>query len=184
MKNKLFRQILSIVLFVLLALLLVYNIALISQSVINPSKTPSFLGIKTYTIVSGSMQPELNIGDIVVVKEVSDNELNINDIIAYRSGQNVVTHRIVDINYINGQKQYTTKGDYNNIEDDEILTIKSIEGKVVNRIKYVGNITILLQDKFSIILIMLAFFIYILSKKNKKKEDLINNDNENAKLNS
>lgn len=184
MKNRLFRQIVSIVLFILLALLLVYNIALISQSVINPSKTPSFLGIKTYTIVSGSMQPELNIGDIVVVKEVSDKELNVNDIIAYRSGQNVVTHRIVDINYINGQKQYITKGDYNNIEDDEILTIELIEGKVVNKIKYIGNITILLQDKFSIILIMLTFFMYILSKKNKKKEDLINNDNENAKLNS
>lgn len=184
MKNKLFSQIVSIALLILLALLLIYNITLISQSVINPSKTPSFLGVKTYTIISGSMQPELNIGDIVVVKEVGDNELNIDDIIAYRSGQNIVTHRIVSINYVNGQKQYTTKGDYNNIEDDEILTIKSIEGKVVNKIKYIGNITILLQEKFSIILIMLVFFIYISSKKNKEKEDLINYDNENTKLNS
>ena len=183
MKNNLLRKIISVILFIFLTFILIYNITIISQSIINPNKTPSFFGIKTYTIVSGSMQPELNIGDIVIVKEVNDLELNINDVISYRNGQNVVTHRIVRINYVDGQKQYITKGDYNNVEDSIVLTIDSIEGKVVNKIKSLGNVTLFLQNKFSIILIMITFFIYILFKKNKK-EDLINNDNENAKLNS
>lgn len=183
MKNKRLKQIISIPIFIFLFLLLIYNIVLISQAIITPNKTPSFLGIKTYTIVSGSMQPELNIGDMVVVKEITDDELNIGDIISYRNGQSVVTHRIHKIYYKDGQKQYITKGDYNNVEDSTILTIDSIEGKVVNKLSGIGNITLFLQSKYSIIVITIILFIYILSRKNKK-EDLINNDFENTKLNS
>lgn len=183
MKNKKFQQIISIPVFIVLFLLLIYNMVLISQSIITPSKTPSFFGIKTYVIVSGSMQPELNIGDMVVVKEITDSELNVGDIISYRNGQSVVTHRIHKIYYKDGQKQYITKGDYNNVEDSIVLTINSIEGKVVNKLTGIGNITIFLQSKYPIIIITIIFFLYLLSRKNKK-EDLINNDFENTKLNS
>lgn len=183
MKNNIIKKTLSVILFTLLILILVYNIVLISQSIINPTETPSFFGIKTYTIISGSMKPEINIGDIVVVKEVSDNELRINDIVAYRNGQNVVTHRIVDMRNPNGEIEYITKGDNNNTTDDIVLTTELIEGKVVKRIKYLGNVVILLQEKLSIIIIMITFFIYILSRKNKK-EDLINNDSQNTTVNS
>lgn len=183
MKNNKIKKILSIPLFLFLSLLLIYNIVLIAKSIITPNKTPSFFGIKTYVIVSGSMQPELNIGDMVVVKEVNDSELMIGDIISYRNGQNVVTHRIYKIYYTDGQKNYITKGDYNNVEDSVILTINSIEGKVINKLSGIGNITLFLQSKYSIIIITLIFFLYLLSRKNKK-EDLINDDNKNAKLNS
>lgn len=183
MKNSKLKQILIIPLFIFLFSLLIYNVVLISQAIITQNKTPSFFGIKTYTIVSGSMQPELNIGDMVVVKETNDNELNVGDIISYRNGQSVVTHRIHKIYYKDGQKQYITKGDYNNVEDSIILTIDSIEGKVVNKLSGIGNITLFLQSKYSIIVITIIFFIYFLSRKNKK-EDLINNDFENTKLNS
>ena len=183
MKNNKIRQILSIPFFIFLFSLLTYNIVLISQSIITPDKTPSFFGIKTYVIVSGSMQPELDVGDMVVVKEMNDSELNVGDIISYRNGQSIITHRIHKIYYKDGQKNYITKGDYNNIEDSIILTIDSIEGKVINKLSGIGNIALFLQSKYSIIAIVIIFFLYLLSIKNKK-EDLINNDFENTKLNS
>ena len=55
--------------YIFLVPLLIYNISLIAQSIINPKKTPNFMGVKTYVIISGSMQPELDIGDVVIVKE-------------------------------------------------------------------------------------------------------------------
>ena len=183
MKNNVLKKIASVTFFVLLSLVLLYNTTIIVKSILYPDKTPSFFGIKTYTIVSGSMQPELNIGDVIIVKETNDLELNIGDIISYRSGQSIVTHRIHKINYENGRKNYITKGDYNNVEDNIIITIDSIEGKVVNKLSGVGNITLFLQNKYSIIVITLLFFIYLIFKKNKK-EDLKNNDFENAKLDS
>lgn len=183
MKNNILKKITSITLFVLLNFILLYNTTIIIKSIVYPDKTPSFFGIKTYTIISGSMQPELNIGDVIIVKETNDLELNIGDIISYRSGQSIVTHRIHKINYKNGRKYYITKGDYNNVEDSITITIDSIEGKVVNKLSGIGNITLLLQNKYSIIAITMLFFIYLLLKKNKK-EDLKNNDFENTKLDS
>lgn len=183
MKNNKIKEILIIPFFIFLFSLLTYNIVLISQSIITPDKTPSFFGIKTYVIVSGSMQPELDIGDMGVVKEMNDSELNVGDIISYRNGQSIITHRIHKIYYKGGQKNYITKGDYNNIEDSIILTIDSIEGKVINKLSGIGNIALFLQSKYSIIAIVIIFFLYLLSTKNKK-EDLINNDNENGKLDS
>lgn len=175
MKSNKIKNILCIPIFILLFSLLLYNIVLITRAIVNPDKTPCFFGIKTYVIVSGSMQPELNIGDMVVVKEVSDMDLNVGDIISYRNGQSIITHRIHQVNYVDGKKQYITKGDYNNIQDSIVITIDSIEGKVINNLKGVGYISLFLQSKYSIIIITIVFFIYLLSKKNKK-EDLINND--------
>jgi len=167
MKNNKIKKILCIPIFILLFSLLLYNIVLITGAIINPDKTPSFFGIKTYVIVSGSMQPEINIGDMVVVKEVNDTELNVGDIISYRNGQSVVTHRIHQINYVNGKKEYITKGDYNNTQDSIIITIDSIEGKVIKTFKGIGHISLFLQSKYSIIIITIIFFIYLLSRKNK-----------------
>lgn len=51
-KNDKIKKILSLAVYMVLIPLLVYNISLIAQSIINPNKTPSFFGIKTYVIVS------------------------------------------------------------------------------------------------------------------------------------
>lgn len=51
-KSNKIKKVISIAIYIMLIPLLIYNISLIAQSVINPSKTPSFLGIKTYIIIS------------------------------------------------------------------------------------------------------------------------------------
>ena len=107
-KNKV-RTIMRILVYLLLFPLLIYNISLIFQALINPNKTPSFLGIKTFVIVSGSMQPEFDIGDVVVVKEVAENELQSGDVISYREGQSIITHRIIGIENVDNKKLFKTK---------------------------------------------------------------------------
>ena len=167
------RNIVSILLYIILFPLLIYNISLILQTIINPDKTPSFFGIKTYVIISGSMEPSLNIGDVVIVKNVKNNALQIGDIISFRQGQNVITHRITDIVMVNNQKQYRTKGDNNNAEDSGTINIDIIEGKVINSIPFVGKIVFVLQNKILIILILIILFIVLSysGKKNKRKSD-------------
>lgn len=182
MNSKVIKQLFSILIFLGLISILVYNIFLIFQAIIMPNKTPNILGIKTYVIISGSMEPELNIGDMVIVKEISDYELNVGDIISYRNGQSVITHRIEKIHYNNGQISYITKGDANNVEDSTIITNDDIEGKVINKLSGIGNIILFLQSKYSIILITVIFFLYFMSRK--KKKEVIKNDAEDRKCNS
>lgn len=85
------------------------------------------------------MTPELQIGDIVIVKNVKENEINEGDIISFRQGQNVITHRISEKFKENGQIQYKTKGDNNNTEDNQAITYKTIEGKVIRKFPRAGN---------------------------------------------
>ena len=161
-----------IIIYCILTIMMAYNISLIIQSVVSPNKTPSFFGIKTYVIISGSMEPNINIGDMVITKSNED-ELEVGDIISYRKGQSVITHRISQIlEDENGEKTYRTKGDNNNAEDGEEIYLKDIEGKVIKVIPKIGKISLLLQNKIIIIMIIFIFYIYI--SKNYKKNKKIN----------
>ena len=171
-KEKLTKKIINVIITILLIPILIYNVALILQAIINPYKTPSFLGIKTYVIVSGSMIPELNIGDIVIVKNVEENDLKVGDIISFRQGQSVITHRISEIIEEDGKKEYKTKGDNNNTEDLQTITYKTIEGRVIKKISKIGMAVIALQNKMIIIIVAVIIFLYFWqSEKNKSKKE-------------
>ena len=159
-KAQAFKRIITITTYILIILLLIYNISLIIQAVVNPSKTPSFFGIKTYSIISGSMEPTIHTGDIVIAKETNKENLQIGDIISFRLGQSVVTHRIIGIEETENGEVYTTKGDKNNTEDKVEIKIDLIEGKVIGRIPFMGKISKLLHGNISIIVIILMVYIY------------------------
>lgn len=154
------KKIRAIAMYIILIPMMIYNITLIIQAIVKPSETPSFLGIKTYVIISGSMEPNINIGDIVITKKLDESELSVGDVISYRKGQNVITHRIVRINVEGGEWSVVTKGDNNNTDDDEKILYSNIEGKVIQRIPKIGKITLMLQNKMIILIILLCFYIY------------------------
>lgn len=165
------KNILNIIIYIILTIIMAYNISLIIQSILKPNKTPSFLGIKTYVIISGSMEPNINIGDIVITKDKE--ELQVGDIISYRKGHSVITHRISQVNYNeNVEKIYKTKGDNNNTEDSEEISTADIEGKVVKVIPKLGKISLVLQNKVIIIMVLIVF--YMLISKNYKKNKKLN----------
>lgn len=166
------KRIVSICVYIILIPILIYNINLIIKAIIKPNETPSFLGIKTYVIISGSMEPNIKIGDIVITKSIKNKEesIKVGDIISYRKGQNVITHRITNIEKDeNGILRIATKGDNNNTEDSERILINNIEGKVITIIPKIGYITLILKDKVLIILIFIIAYVYI-SKTEKVKK--------------
>ena len=166
------KKITEIFIYIILIPVLAYNISIIIKAIIKPSETPSFLGIKTYVIISGSMEPNIKIGDIVITKSIKNKEesIKVGDIISYRKGQNVITHRITNIEKDeNGILRIATKGDNNNTEDSERILINNIDGKVITIIPKIGYITLILKDKVLIILIFIIAYVYI-SKTEKVKK--------------
>ena len=114
------------------------------------------------------MEPNLSIGDIVVAKKVSEDKIDVDDIICFRQGQTVITHRISEIIQTDKGLEYKTKGDNNNAEDSGTITAKLIEGKVIKKLPYIGNLSIALQNKILLVIIIIIFYIY-LAKANKRK---------------
>ena len=170
-REKFVKKAITIMVYIILIPTLIYNISLIVQSIVKPNETPSFLGIKTYVIISGSMKPELEIGDIVIVKDSDD--LKVGDIISFREGQTVITHRINRVLLENEEIYYKTKGDNNNTEDSGRVKQNYVEGKVVKVFPKVGKVAMFLQGKTTIIIILILLYIYILySGAIRKRKDV------------
>ena len=103
---------------------------------------------KMIAIASNSMSPTYRRGDAVIYEKVNVNELEIGDILAFQKNNIVVTHRIVKIWKQNDKYYFTTKGDYNNTEDNFKTEEKDALGKVRFKFKYIGYPTVLISEFF------------------------------------
>ena len=92
------------------------------------------LPISIFQIQSGSMMPEINEKEIVVLWRCKHYKEN--DIITYQINNYFITHRIIE----KTQQGYITKGDFNNTEDEQIVTQEQIKGKVIFHSKLLGKI--------------------------------------------
>lgn len=174
-------KIFNILIFLIIVPILIYNITLIIKYIQNPNETPDFFGFKTYEIVSRSMENTINKNDIIVVKKVDKNEINENDIISFDNGNEIITHRIVEIENINEETLYTTKGDNNRFKDDEKISFEQIEGKYVFKLSKLGYLMNFLKNRYFLIIlfiILIFCFIHIINVKKR-----IKNRKEKRKMN-
>ena len=108
-------------------------------------------GYFTYYMIgvgSGSMSPNINKGDAVVVKKIKkDKDIKEGDILAFKAGEKIIIHRLAKKDKNDkGETVYITKGDANNSEDNQKLTIGDVSGKVLFRIPYIAWPTIYVTD--------------------------------------
>lgn len=103
---------------------------------------------KFYAVViaSGSMNPNIKIGDIVIVDQ-KYKEINEKDVIAYRKDKLIIVHRVVKKVKYRDSYLYYTKGDANSNIDDFVIEADMIVGKVESRIPYVGYPTVWFNKK-------------------------------------
>lgn len=135
-----------------------------------------FSGAKGYAVVTDSMAPSINRGDVVFVKQVNFNDLNEGDVVTvqFADGSGYFTHKIVSVDYIAGAIR--TKGDANESEDPQPSLSEQIVGKVWYSVPLLGYLSIALNEvnlvSFSVItatvLIVIIFVSTILSKVRKR----------------
>ena len=126
----------------IIALVVILALCILYQKVILKSQDVELFGYKVYIVLTGSMKPEINPNDLVIVKRPSQNNLQVGDIITYSIGgkNTTVTHRIIQIINENGQNYYKTKGDNNNTEDTELVKYENIQGVYAFKISKIGAI--------------------------------------------
>ncbi len=99
-------------------------------------------------IGSGSMTGELNVGDAAVYERFEGQVIQEGDVIVFRSGNTRVIHRVVDINNVNGELRYVTRGDANEDNDIGYRTHADIIGVVHFKVAYIGYPSIWIRDIF------------------------------------
>ena len=139
-----------------------------------PDKIPSFFGYKVLQVMSGSMDDVFSVGDVILIKETRQEEIKKGDIITFKK-ENIITHRIVEINKTNDTMYYTTKGDKNNVNDAEKVKYEEIEGKYITKFVLIGYLLNFLNttEGFMIIvslpIIVIAFTIFRELRNKEKK---------------
>lgn len=121
------------------------------------------IGFRSYTVLSGSMEPKFYPGDMVITQHKDKADIKVNDIVTYRDNEGVIiTHRIIE----ETDEGYITKGDNNNVNDTEILKEENIIGEVKFSIPKVGYIMNLLANPkvIAVEMILLAVFIFFYYK--------------------
>lgn len=129
------------------------------------------VGFRTYTILSGSMEPKIKTGDLVFVKSISFEDVKKGDIITFKYEGNVVTHRVID----KKEDGFITKGDNNNVQDKDVVGEEDLIGKVLFHIPFLGYITVFLSKPIVISSFMILIAISILFdsfRGSKKKREI------------
>lgn len=108
-----------------------------------------FLPWQPVSIATGSMQPEISVGDMVIISKTENDNIEIGDIIQFKRNSYTVVHRVVQITEIDGQKFYTTKGDANNSNDNGLVSSDDIIGKAVAAIPYIGRLSLWIHSDIS-----------------------------------
>ena len=170
-KKNIIKQIVKKLLFIVLIVIL-YNTFLITKSTLDETGAKEIFGYKAFVITTDSMNPNLKIGDVVIIETVREEKLMVGDIITMQKLGEIITHRIVEILDGEKQREYITKGDNNTVEDLETIVYSQIEGKKVLKIPFLGNIILLLRNKVYVILLGISIFIicYTSMQKYKRKK--------------
>jgi len=130
--------------------------------------------IKFMIVQSGSMQPAIKMGSVVMVKPAND--YKVGDIITFGEITRIkspTTHRIDDIKVVEGEVYYITKGDANNASDQKEISKKEIIGKVLIDIPYLGFAVDFAKKPMGFVLIIGIPAIVIISDEVKKIYDEI-----------
>ena len=104
------------------------------------------------SVLSGSMEPALNVGGVVIIKPVEETDITTGDIVAYRSGESIITHRVMNVVEGQDQPSFITKGDANEDFDVAPVSASSVIGKVVFDIPYLGYLSSFIKSKLGFIL--------------------------------
>lgn len=100
-------------------------------------------GFRTFTVMSGSMEPDYPVGAMIYVKPVDYKSLKVGDVISFvaNNDKTVVTHRIDEIAVDENDSEvwrFRTKGDANTTADAQLVHYKNVIGTPVTVIPYIG----------------------------------------------
>ena len=109
-----------------------------------PMVVPKIMGMQVYNVVTGSMEPTIPVGSLIIVEDTDPVDLTEGDIIAYSGGESVISHRVVENHVISGE--VVTKGDANEVNDASPIPYDNIIGKVRWHIPIIGQYMSLLSS--------------------------------------
>lgn len=123
------------------AALAAWAAAALAGGLVLAAGAPAALGQRPMTVMSGSMQPAIHTGDVVVAEPIHPLEARIGDVVTFRapdgSGR-LITHRVRAMRARDGRVEFTTRGDANNAGERWSVAVAGEIGRVSLRVPKLG----------------------------------------------
>lgn len=159
-----FKSVARISVLVLLAVLVGVSIYSMNARMLGGNALPMPFGFGMTVVLSGSMEPELSVDDLLIVTPADTYEVG--DVVVFQTQRTAVVHRIVAID----GETVITRGDANS-GNDEPITVQNIKGRVVCAIPFVGLIVNLIKTPVGTVLLLgIAFWLLEASFKKEKEQ--------------
>lgn len=158
--------IISIVLWAVILLAALFAFTTLATK--DSSHVANLAGFTPLSVVSDSMAPTFQAGDLIIIRSCDPASLKEGDIVTFHTIINnefaLNTHRIAEIQGQADARSYVTKGDNNDIADIHMITDGDIVGKYVARLPHFGRVVEFLSSSMGFLLVivlpLLIFFVY------------------------
>jgi len=152
--------------FLLVVMLLITSFMIVKAKI--KDLPPTIFGHQVYYVLSGSMEPTIKTGSIILVKKrTKQTKITTGEIITFKMPYNeqiLVTHRIIEIINNNEQLFYTTKGDANPVKDPWIIDKNSIVSVYSGvTIPFIGHIYKEIHSNFIIYFLLIILGLILIS---------------------
>lgn len=137
--------------------IIICNVILIIRSYLAPEELPTVFGYSPVIVLSGSMSPEFEAGDMILLKTVDAEDVEKDDIICFfseGSKETATTHRVMEVQKDEeGNPVFVTKGDANPTEDIIAVTAEMVRGRYTGlSLPNLGNVAVYLQTPLGMVL--------------------------------
>lgn len=134
---------------------------------------------KMFTVATGSMVPDYDVYDVIIVKDVDINTIKVGDDLVYLGNKDdykdkIITHRVIKINRSGGKYSFITKGIANpeadpTVSEDQVYGIVSYKSTVLSFLSHIMNNS---YGLYFLVFVPIAFLIFLeILDKIKEKED-------------
>jgi signal peptidase len=120
-------------------------------------------------VLSGSMEPTIHTGSVVIIKPSS--QYKINDVVIFGKDTKTeipTTHRIISSRAVEGVMLFITKGDANEDPDSKEIRQSDIHGKILFSVPFMGYVIDFVRKPMGIVLVIVIPALFIIFDEIKK----------------
>lgn len=147
-RHKIF-SVVGVVLCIILIPILIVNVTLLVKSFTNSDDVPSLGGYMPLIVLTGSMEPEIMEGDLIICHTADASDVKTGDVIAFfdpdGNGTSVLTHRVIEVTEENGSLSFRTQGDANDSADRLPVSADRLVGEYRFRVPGAGSAAMFMQ---------------------------------------
>ena len=161
--QKTWKKVLRVIFTVVVIVVLAFCVIVVVQA--KSAKKPFLFGYATFYVLTGSMEPVIHVGDVIIDESVhSIEDLQVGDIITYQGKEGefagkTVTHKI---QRIEGDKIVTRGVSTMSVKDDPAITFDDVVGRYVKTSAFLTTVYSIFTSKYGFLLIVFIPLIILL----------------------